>query len=766
MSASIARLKIFRNGCRHEAGKMVLFPKTIEELLDVSKQKLGIDAVKIFSMDGAEVDDIALLRDDESVFVSAGEAFIDPSSNVGSVVPCYSQKIAEPTAASLNDEWVTLNVGGTRFVTTRTTLTKDPNSMLARMFSTQDCTWHSRVDGQGAYLIDRSPVYFEPILNYLRQGSIILNTNTADLKGLLEEAKFFGLGKLVEELEHKIQGIRTSIFPMARAEFVRILLSTPSICELRCQGVDLHGADLSNLDLRYINFKLANLVGCNLSGANLGNACLERAELTNACLDEANLSNIKMSRANLEGASLIKCNFEDPTGHKANLEGANLKGALLEGSQMTGINLRLANLKGANMQNSVLHDAMLAGADLENCNLTGCDLQGANLRGANVVGTVFLNLTTPLHMVHLINNNIYVRDLEKKMASYKVEDLFHINRWILRINNTILGMVTFSKRSEINLSTKSKILVSNSLSPLDSLVLESIESHMLVSKNGSLPFLISWLMGHKYSDNSARNSSSTLKDHFSTTDVDFPALIFPEESPTNGQKSMLKFRNLYFQFNYIYQPIVLTARRPAFLPIRLNILNGGFWSDLLWTFFVPYTIYDICYLHPMEKLDSSTDDAFAKSICKEMCDALKLEPTHYDVSDKKELIKRLQHTQNAQQRSQPSMRPSNSRLDIMVRQVKDVLPQVPSDVIKRDLVKSKSVDTTLTSLLEGRIMYIPLSTEELEAEKKQQRTAQAIKKSKDSMKSKNQTGLSFKEKKRFMIEEARSKYLEKHPEFA
>ncbi len=29
-----------------------------------------------------------------------------------------------------------------------------------------------------------------------------------------------------------------------------------------------------------------------------------------------------MSRANLEGASLIKCNFEDPTGHKANLEGA------------------------------------------------------------------------------------------------------------------------------------------------------------------------------------------------------------------------------------------------------------------------------------------------------------------------------------------------------------------------------------------------------------------------------------------------------------
>ena len=122
--------------------------------------------------------------------------------------------------------------------------------------------------------------------------------------------------------------------------------------------------------------------------------------------------------------------------------GANLKGARLDGSQMTGVNLRVANLKGASMQNCVLHDGILAGADLEvwtsdahcflkyeftireqtlemefyfslqlayfilifhqNCNLTGCDLQGANLRGANVVGTVFLNITTPLHMVHLM----------------------------------------------------------------------------------------------------------------------------------------------------------------------------------------------------------------------------------------------------------------------------------------------------------------------------------------------------------------------------
>ena len=36
---------------------------------------------------------------------------------------------------SYRDEWICLNVGGERFVTTRSTLTKDSDSMLARMFA-------------------------------------------------------------------------------------------------------------------------------------------------------------------------------------------------------------------------------------------------------------------------------------------------------------------------------------------------------------------------------------------------------------------------------------------------------------------------------------------------------------------------------------------------------------------------------------------------------------------------------------------------------
>ena len=119
--------------------------------------------------------------------------------------------------------WVRLNVGGTYFVTTKQTLCRDPKSFLFRLcqddpdldsdkvsamlflimlFDSHNNTYfrdihykyieskhtHTHMliwlyflqDETGAYLIDRDPTYFGPILNYLRHGKLIMEKNLAE----------------------------------------------------------------------------------------------------------------------------------------------------------------------------------------------------------------------------------------------------------------------------------------------------------------------------------------------------------------------------------------------------------------------------------------------------------------------------------------------------------------------------------------------------------------------------------------------------------
>ncbi|KAF7199788.1 BTB/POZ domain-containing protein KCTD9a isoform X3 [Nothobranchius furzeri] len=389
------RVTLFVNGTSKN-GKVVAVYGTLSDLLSVASNKLGIKASSLYNGKGGLIDDIALIRDDDVLYVSEGDPFIDPQTE---------SKVASGQHGAHTD-WLTLNIGGRLFTTTRSTLvSKEPESMLAHMFCEKD-VWGNKQDKHGAYLIDRSPEYFEPILNYLRHGQLIINEGL-NIRGVLEEARFFGIEQLAEQLEVAIKNCQPpeDHSPISRKEFVRFLLATSTKSELRCQGLNFSGTDLSRLDLRYINFKMANLSRCNLAHANLCCSNLERADLSGANLDVSvdvnrkvswfhtgdanvflllpssgvffvsmacvvvfkgtNLQGVKMLCCNAEGASLKGCNFEDPSGLKANLEGANLKGVDMEGSQMTGINLRVATLKNAKLKNCNLRGATLAGTDLE-----------------------------------------------------------------------------------------------------------------------------------------------------------------------------------------------------------------------------------------------------------------------------------------------------------------------------------------------------------------------------------------------------------------
>ncbi|XP_068708737.1 BTB/POZ domain-containing protein KCTD9-like isoform X3 [Montipora capricornis] len=376
------RVTVFAKGCTR-GGKVVAVPKTFEEFLRVVQKKLGLPSVaSVFTKNGGLIDDVELIRDDEVLYVSAEDVAMVPCPLHVSLANGDAYVVDE--AKSFTD-WVTLNVGGQIFTTTRATLMNEPNSMLAKMFSPAE-SWTSITDHSGAFLIDRSPVYFEPILNYLRHGQLILD-NGVNPGGVLEEAKFFGISGILEQLEEMVKATdKSEDAPLSRIEFIKIILSTPSTCELRCQMANLRKTDLTN--------------------ANLSNCCLERADLSEAHMDGAILTCTRLQRAHMEGASLRGCNFEDPTGTRAHLEGVNLKGSDLEGSNLGNVNLRVATLKGANLQNCNLRGAELAGADLENCNLTGCDLQDANLRGANITGATIAEITGPLHMTAFVRNQL------------------------------------------------------------------------------------------------------------------------------------------------------------------------------------------------------------------------------------------------------------------------------------------------------------------------------------------------------------------------
>jgi len=357
------------------------------EKQDMVTVDIVLRRIRVYNCQGGEIDSIELLCVDDKVYIAYdGEPFCTPRAE------CNKNFNAGEISY---DDWVTLNVGGRLFSTTRSTLCQEAESMLARMFD--DHTWRSHRDKQGAFLIDRSPEYFAPLLHYLRTQTLLLDDGL-NVEAVLQEAAFFGLQTIVEPLKQMVERRRvqreTSV--LSRKEFLSILLTSSVNSSLRCQGLDFAGVDLSRLDLSHINFRMTNFHRANLERANLDHAQLQEAFLSDCNLQFASLRGANLGGANLENANLRGANLEDRGGIKASLEGAKLKGARLEDCNFSGANLRAANLRGCNLENANLRRADLAGADLEGVNLRGANLNKANLFGANLTDVNFdIRTTTP-----------------------------------------------------------------------------------------------------------------------------------------------------------------------------------------------------------------------------------------------------------------------------------------------------------------------------------------------------------------------------------
>lgn len=89
-------------------GKVILIAQdaSFDALLAICTDKLGFQAKRIFTKDGAEIDDVGLIRDDDTVFVSAGENFkgaspvgsVGHNSSADSEVPVYHLAVMGPGA--------------------------------------------------------------------------------------------------------------------------------------------------------------------------------------------------------------------------------------------------------------------------------------------------------------------------------------------------------------------------------------------------------------------------------------------------------------------------------------------------------------------------------------------------------------------------------------------------------------------------------------------------------------------------------------------
>ncbi|CAL2033956.1 unnamed protein product [Caenorhabditis brenneri] len=89
---------------------------------------------------------------------------------------------------------VKLNIGGTIFQTTRSTLTKF-DGFFKTMFETNVPV---TTDNFGAFFIDRDPTHFRLILNFMRDGDVELPTCKKEIKEISNEAQYYLLNGLVK----------------------------------------------------------------------------------------------------------------------------------------------------------------------------------------------------------------------------------------------------------------------------------------------------------------------------------------------------------------------------------------------------------------------------------------------------------------------------------------------------------------------------------------------------------------------------------------
>ncbi|KFV14478.1 Ancient ubiquitous protein 1, partial [Pterocles gutturalis] len=300
-----------------------------------------------------------------------------------------------------------------------------------------------------------------------------------------------------------------------------------------------------------------------------------------------------------------------------------------------------------------------------------------------------------------------------------------LRRFIVRVMCSVLGL--FVRESDPRLRNVSvRVYIANHVTQFDHNVINLLTSCNTPALNGA-PGFICWSRG--FMELGVTGSRAELVDSlkvYSSHRGNPPLLLFPEEAATNGRAGLLRFSSWPFSVSDVVQPVALQAQRPL---ITVSVADSSWVTELLWTFFVPFTVYQVRWLPSVPRRAEEPSEDFALRVQELLAVELGVVSTRLTAADGAEHMKRLRHTsllpsapggcpgECAGCRAAPwalplgTPHPEDTRIAVMAQRVKEVLPHVPLKAIRTDLAQTNCVDTTIANLLEGRVPFFPESRE-------------------------------------------------------
>ncbi|XP_046875840.1 lipid droplet-regulating VLDL assembly factor AUP1 isoform X1 [Hypomesus transpacificus] len=344
-----------------------------------------------------------------------------------------------------------------------------------------------------------------------------------------------------------------------------------------------------------------------------------------------------------------------------------------------------------------------------------------------------------------------------------------IRRCIVRIMCSVLGMHVRQNNPRLR-DKRVKLYICNHVTEFDHNIINLLTSCNTPMLDGSAGF-VCWARG--FMELGPAPAPAQLQEalqRYSSSPGTPPLLLFPEEDTTNGRAGMLKFSLWPFSVTESLQPVALQVKRPF---LSLSIPESSWLTELLWTFFVPCTVYHVRWLPAVSRQEEETLQDFTNKVQQLLAAELSVASTQITKADKAEHIKRKRHVAPHINTSSASPRPSprgaqvrgvdEAGLSRLALQVKDVLPDVPLSVITSDLVQTNCVDATITNLLE--------STEEFSSEPTGSSAFTSSMSSSSASsppavkcfgKSPVDRHMSLQERKEALYDFARRRYIEKH----